>query len=462
LLTGTVGRGHASVSGPCRPTQPPLDRSYAALLRLPSLKRLLAGMLVARIGNSMVTVAIVLFTLTRYHSPALTGVVTFTSLVPGILFSPIAGALLDRAGRIRLVIFDYATSGLALLAIGALDPLGLLPFWALLLTVALSSVTSPLSNSGLRSLFPILVPRHLWQRVNVVDSNVFVVAQLIGPPIAGALITIVGGDLGLVLIGTVFVGAAMITLGMPEPPVVGSTHTLFRDAWDGIVYSFRNPTLRGINVGFLVSRVAAGVFAIVVPVILLERLGSTPVIVGIGWGLTAATQFLSALIVGRIESGAHDRTVIALSLGAYGVGLALLLLPPSVPLVLFAMAATGALNAPASVTMFTLRQRRTDPAWMGRAFAISMSVSFAGYPVGTAVAGALVEQSLAVPLGFGLVMCLIGAGLAWWLIPRHIADDALIVPAVAASGPAAALPDGRTPEPADASPEPGAAVAARP
>jgi MFS family permease len=400
-----------------------LDRSYGALLRLPSLKRLLAGMLVARIGNSMVTVAIVLFTLTQYHSPALTGIATFTSLVPGILFSPIAGALLDRTGRVRLVILDYATSGLAMLAIGGLHPFGLLPFPVLLLAVALSSVTSPLSNSGLRSLFPVLVPRHLWQRVNVVDANVFVAAQLIGPPIAGALITVLGGDLGLLLIGTVFVVAALVTLGIPETPIRGGTGSLVRDAWDGIVYSFRNPTLRGINVSFLISRVAAGVFAIVVPVILLERLGTTPAVVGIGWGLTAAAQFLSALAMGRRDPGPRDGTVIALSLGAYGIALAILLLPASVPLVLFAMAATGVLNAPASVTMFTLRQRRTDPAWTGRAFAISMSVSFAGYPVGTAVAGALVEQSLVVPIAFGLITCLTGAFLAWRLIPAHDAEE---------------------------------------
>jgi MFS family permease len=416
----------------------PSDRSYAALLGLPSLKRLLLGMLVARIGNAMVTVALVLFSLTRYESPALTGIVTFTSLVPGMLFSPIAGALLDRAGRIRLVIFDYATSGLALLAIGVLDPLGLLPFPALLVIVALSSVTAPLSNSGLRTLFPILVPRHLWQRVNVVDANTFVLAQLVGPPIAGTLIALLGGDVGLVLIGTIFVAAAFITLGMPEPPIRGSTSHLLRDAWDGLVYTFRNPTLRAINIAFTISKLANGVFAIAVPVILLNRLGASPAIVGIGWGLSAAAQFVGALLIGRVEAGPSDRLVISTSMCAYGLGLALLLLPASVPLVLAAMLVTGALNAPPNVTMFTLRQRRTDPAWMGRAFAISMSVSFAGYPVGTALAGALVDQSLALPILIGIVACCTGGVLAWWLIPAHDPRELVGPPPAAATAAAIA------------------------
>ena len=51
----------------------------------------------------MVSIAIVLFTLTEYGSPALAGLVTLASILPGLLVAPIAGALLDRHGRMRLV-----------------------------------------------------------------------------------------------------------------------------------------------------------------------------------------------------------------------------------------------------------------------------------------------------------------------------------------------------------------------
>ena len=51
----------------------------------------------------MVAIAIVLFTLTEYGSPTLAGIVTFASILPGLVVAPIAGALLDRHGRMRLV-----------------------------------------------------------------------------------------------------------------------------------------------------------------------------------------------------------------------------------------------------------------------------------------------------------------------------------------------------------------------
>ena len=63
------------------------------------------------------------------------------------------------------------------------------------------------------------------------------------------------------------------------------------------------------------------------------------------------------------------------------------------------MAIQGFLNGPMDVALFTLRQRRTDPAWMGRAFAVSMALNFVGYPFGAAIGGALVGLGVAVPLG---------------------------------------------------------------
>ena len=56
-------------------------------------------------------VLLVLFVLDTFHSPGLTGLVIFASQVPGTLFSPIAGALLDRRGRVVLMAADFTIAG---------------------------------------------------------------------------------------------------------------------------------------------------------------------------------------------------------------------------------------------------------------------------------------------------------------------------------------------------------------
>ena len=56
----------------------------------------------------MASVALVLFALERFHSPAIAGVTVFASAFPGIAMSPLAGAILDRSGRIKLIMLDYS------------------------------------------------------------------------------------------------------------------------------------------------------------------------------------------------------------------------------------------------------------------------------------------------------------------------------------------------------------------
>jgi MFS family permease len=96
---------------------------------VPSLGRVLLAMQIARIAQSMISIVMILFALQRYNDPSLAGLVAFASIVPGLFISPIAGALLDRHGRVRLIILDYivvtATLGLspALSLSGHLPPL---------------------------------------------------------------------------------------------------------------------------------------------------------------------------------------------------------------------------------------------------------------------------------------------------------------------------------------------------
>jgi hypothetical protein len=52
----------------------------------------------------------------------------------------------------------------------------------------------------MRSLFPLMVPEHLWERINAVDSNGYLIATIFGPPLAAALFAIFGGDAAILAI----------------------------------------------------------------------------------------------------------------------------------------------------------------------------------------------------------------------------------------------------------------------
>jgi len=110
----------------------------------------------------MVTVTLILFVLARYHSPQLAGLTAFLAIFPGLVVSPLAGALLDRHGRARLVVLDYLIAAVSVGLIAMLSARALLPAGRLLAIVAVASLTNPLSNTGAQSLFPVLAPPALW------------------------------------------------------------------------------------------------------------------------------------------------------------------------------------------------------------------------------------------------------------------------------------------------------------
>jgi MFS family permease len=394
--------------------------SYRALLEIPTLGRILLGMGISRIGGSMLGVAMVLFSLEQFHSPALAGVVTFASVAPGLLVSPIVGALLDRHGRTRLIIIDQLVGAGSLVLIAALALTGTLTPPVLILVTAVAGLTAPLSNVGLRTLFPIIVPKRLWERVNAVDSNGYVVATLIGPPLAGLLVEVVGGPETLLLIAVLYASAAAVFVGTADPRIeTASTGRLLVDAWLGLQYTFRNPTLRALGLSLSVLNLGWGILTIVLPVLIISVLGFGEAVVGLVWAVSGITGGIGALIAGRWRTQGRERRLMVSTMAGMTVSLALLLVSPSLAMIVAVMAMSGFFNGPMDVALFTLRQRRTDPAWMGRAFAVSMSLNFSGYPLGAVIGGILVANGTTPAILAAVVFGALGTMFAAILLPRQ-------------------------------------------
>ncbi len=221
-------------------------------------------------------------------------------------------------------------------------------------------------------------------------------------------------------IGGLLAVAAVVLVRIPDPRTrTVSTGKLLLDAWLGVRYTWQNRTLRGLGLAMTSLNVAGGVMTIVVPIVILNQLHEPPAVVGAAWAMMGACGMVAALVVGRLDSRGRERRWLVGSILGFAASIALFLLAPSLPLLLVAMALAGLTNGPGDIALFTLRQRRTDPAWMGRAFAVSMAFNFAGFPIGSALTGVLVESSLAAAIGLAVVACLLGAWFAWSTIPAE-------------------------------------------
>jgi MFS family permease len=237
------------------------------------------------------------------------------------------------------------------------------------------------------------------------------------------------------VIGLAYGLAAIAIVGVKDPETeITATGGLLDDAWAGLKYVWRNQTLRGLGFSIAVLNLTGGVTTIVVPLLVLQQLGQSEAVVGLVFAMSGVSGMVSALVFGRMDSRGREWVMLVLPTLAMAGAMALLLpvasapaagatgaTPPVVGILLIggSLFLFGLLNGPLDIALFTVRQRRTDPSWMGRAFAISMGFNYIGVPIGAVLAGLIAAGSLTSAVVLGVIACIASALFAATLIPAQ-------------------------------------------
>ncbi len=401
------------------------DRSYRALLAVPQLRQALIAMVLGRVGEAMLPVALVLTALTLYDSPPLAGLLSLLTVLPGLIAAPVVGALIDRFGRIRVIRVDYVVGAALTLLIAALTTTSRPETAALLGITLVLGITQMFSDAGTRSLFADTVPDHLWERVNAADSVGYQVAWIGGPPLAAILFSIWGAPVAFAGVAIAFGLATWAVRGLHDVSRSTADSTdILRSARSGLAYVWRNRTLRGLAASVSITNVCFGVITILVPILIVDEIAADEGLVGIAFALAGIVGVVTAVLVGRVDTLGRERSLIIVA-SAGMVLTAALLLPVetaseavAVAWIIGSMVAFGISNGVWDIGIFTLRQRRTDPAMIGRAFAISMALNQSGFPIGAAIGGLLAATSIDAAIALGVAFGCVGTVLAIALLPR--------------------------------------------
>jgi predicted MFS family arabinose efflux permease len=214
-----------------------------------------------------------------------------------------------------------------------------------------------------------------------------------------------------------------------EPrPHVATSGDLLRDAWDGLRYAWSNQTIRGLIFSISSLNVAWGVQTIVIPLLVIDRLHQPEWLVGIVFALSGVSGVISVFAFGRVDSRGREWRMLVypmifmppLTATMFLAGIPAAVAVPIVGIGVLCVGSflLGLTGGPMDIGLFTIRQRRTDPAWIGRAFAVSMSLNFVGFPVGTALAGVLAGISLELAIAAAVIATVLAVIFAVLLIPR--------------------------------------------
>jgi predicted MFS family arabinose efflux permease len=406
--------------------------SYRDVLTSRNVPPLLLAAFASRMASGMLLYVTVLYVIEEFDSVSLAGLSGFFLALPGFLVSPIAGAVLDRMSAVRAVAFDMVCSTVLIAAVAVLSSAGALTAPLLFAILTLYSLTNPLSAGGIRTLFPRFVPESAYDKVNALDLSTFSVIDVAAPLLSGVLFALVGPNPTMLCVAGAY-GLAALSLGLlrggspaPSSGDGAGERRLLRSAYEGITYLLRNATLRGLAVAHSLYQVGMGMVVIIAPAAVaawLDGDGGAPAdrYTGMMWAVAGLFGAIGALAAGKlIRAGVERHYMLGATLVA-AVAIFPLSALGSLLTLGIGLALVGLMEGTISVSLLSLRQRRTDPGWLGRVLTVSMSMNLSGFPIGTALGGYLASQSLTAAFAVAMVMTLLSAACVRALVPAATA-----------------------------------------
>jgi MFS family permease len=340
----------------------------------------------------------------------LMGLVGFAGQVPAFFLVPVAGVLIDRWNRHRLVI---ATQTLMMLQAAALAVFALLDLIDIPMLISLSlflGCVNAFDMPARQSFLPdMLTNKEDLANAIALNSSLFHGARLVGPTLASLIIAFAGVDACFLLNALSYVAVIIALLRMDVPPRVRHTpHApVLQGLREGLAYSFGFAPIRAILLLVAVFSFAGMPYTFLMPLYAGEILGGGEQgALVLGWLMTASG--LGAL-TGAVYM-ASRQTVLGLGakivLGSvlFSTGLMVFSYSKVLALSLAMLAVTGFGLMVMMASCNTILQTIVDDDKRGRVMSI-YTLSFMGLaPFGILLAGAVASE-----VGAPLTLLLCGA-----------------------------------------------------
>lgn len=180
------------------------------------------GQLVSLLGSGLTGFALSVWVYKNTNSATQFALMSVLTLLPAMIFSPLAGSLGDRRNRRKVIILSNCGAGLSILAIAVLLFIGHLEIWHIYLATAASSAFNVLQWPAYNALIPILVPPKHLVRANGMFQVALAVSQLISPVLGGFLLVTIQIQGVFILNGISFVFCLVMFL-LVRLPKSGTT-----------------------------------------------------------------------------------------------------------------------------------------------------------------------------------------------------------------------------------------------
>lgn len=355
------------------------------------------GQLISLLGSGLTGFSLGLWVLRRTGSVTEFGLISVCTVLPGVLFSPVAGALVDRWDRRITMMVSELGAGVATLALAGLLTAGWLQVWHVYVAMSIISTLAAFQWPAFTAATSLLAPKEQLANAGGLVQMAHGVAKTAAPVLASIMIaanTI--GILGVLLADSATYAFALLTLALVRFPALQPKEdaveapSLADEIRAGWAYLWARPGLVGLLLFLAATNFAMGMIMVLVTPLLLsfsstEVLGTVMSTAGVG-------MFVGSVLI-SIWGGPRRRMNAVLGfLLLCGLSLIPAGFPPSA-LLIGAGAFVFLLGIPViNGCSEAILQCKVAPNMQGRVFATTNMVVSSSLPLAFVLAGPLADR----------------------------------------------------------------------
>ncbi|MET7617067.1 MFS transporter [Streptomyces sp. NPDC005408] len=409
-------------SGPGAPSAPaPAPTTMFSSLKIRNYRLFATGQVVSNTGTWMQRIAQDWLVLSLTGSASAVGITIALQFLPMLLFGLYGGVLADRLPKRQLLVATQTAMGLTGLALAVLTLSGHVQVWHVYLTAFLLGLVTVVDNPARQSFVAEMVgPEQLANAVSLNSAN-FQSARLVGPAVAGVLITAVGSGYAFLLNGLSFIAplAGLLLMRNSELHKVERAPRGKGQLREGLKYVAGRPELIWpiVLVGFI------GTFGFNFPIWLSAFVNnvyhSGASTYGLLNTLMAAGSLAGALLAAR--RGTSRLRVLVVAAVLFGLLEIVTAFAPQFWIFAVLLVPIGMFGLTVNVTANSSIQMATEPAMRGRVMSLFMMVFVGGTPLGAPLVGWITDTygprigfaaggavAMAAAIGVGVMLARVG------------------------------------------------------
>lgn len=351
-------------------------------------------------------------------SVVMLGLIAFLSRAPQLVAGPVAGVLIDRFDRRGMMIavqLGLAVQALLLALIVAFDWIAA---WHLIALALLYGLFESADVPIRQSLTPQLVEdRKAISNAVAMNATMFHSARFIGPPIAGAFLTVTSEAWCFLANGLTYILMAAILAGLNVAPIARSGERMVQALREGLGYARRNLPIWVVLASVAVLNVTASAFTVLLPIFAKDIFAGDADILGWLLGAAGAGALASSVLVAAMNQNENLVRLLPASWLSCVAGLAGLAFSTHLAMAFAAVFVVGFGVTLHNVTANALIQTLVPDVLRGRLISIFYALRLGLDALGGLIIG-LAAAALGTPLALALEAGVL-AVCAMWLLTLY-------------------------------------------